>query len=188
MAAGFSVVVRGSHWPTMQALQECLDRHRWPVKLGDSTHPRWSEPLDTVPYTLGIPVVFKGEPIELEAEIAILDYTNMSDINRQLSVFGATHVVPENGDRVLTVWLRVNIKEHQAAFYVMAALIKDFDGYGLGEGGGHGTSGYADSLLAEANRLEVEGPRQPTPQEMKEATRNIVDFFRKTAEQSRKRN
>ena len=62
-----------------------------------------------------MPVLFKGEPIELEAEIAILDCTNMPDINRQLSTFGATHVLLEDGDRVLTVWLRVNIKEHQAA-------------------------------------------------------------------------
>jgi hypothetical protein len=178
MPAGYSVAVRGSRWPTMQALQECLDRHGWPVKLGDSTHPQWSEPLETVRYTLGIPVVFKGKPIELEADIAILDCTNMPEINRQLSVVGATHVLLEDGDRVLTVWLRVNIKEHQAAFYVMAALIKHFDGYGFGDSG-HGTYSFADSLLAEAKRLEEEGPRQATPQEVEEAMRMIRAFAKR---------
>ena len=68
----------------------------------------------------------------------------------------------------------------------MAALIEHFDGYGFGDGDGHGTSSYADSLLAEAKRLEVEGPRQTTPEENKEATRMIVDAFRELARRSRK--
>jgi hypothetical protein len=95
----------------MHALQECLDRHGWPVKLGDNAHPQWSEPLETVRYTLGIPVVLKGEPIELEAQIDVLDYTNTFEMNRLRSVFGAADVLPEDGDRLLTLWVGTNIKE-----------------------------------------------------------------------------
>jgi hypothetical protein len=181
MPAGYSVIVRGSHWPTTQALQDCLDRHDWPVRLGDSTHPQWSEPVETDRYTLGIPVVFKDAPIELEADIAILDYTNMPEIKGLLSRFGATHVPLEDGDRVLTLWVGSNIKEKQAAFYVMAALTKHFEGYGLGDGGDHGTTSYADSLLAEAKRLEAEGPRRISPQEQEEIKRLVMDGFRAMA-------
>jgi hypothetical protein len=68
----------------------------------------------------------------------------------------------------------------------MAALIKHFDGYGFGEGGGHGILAYADSLLAEAKRLEVEGPRQATPQEQEEIRRRFVDAVTEWAKRAKR--
>ena len=54
----------------------------------------------------------------------------------------------------------------------MAALIKCFDGYGFGDGS-HGTSDYVDSLIAEAARLDSEGP---APIHVDDLKRALDDF------------
>ena len=46
----------------------------------------------------------------------------------------------------------------------MAALIKCFDGYGF-HGGSHGTSSYADALIADAAKLEAEELAPPKTEE-----------------------
>jgi hypothetical protein len=174
----YDVALHSSHWPTFQALQECIDRHRWPIKLGGEGSPQWTKPLGKERYKLGIPMVFKGEPIELKASFYTVGSNQSLDVNGVLARIGATHVHFEEGDRVLRLTFRVNIKEYQAGFYVMAALIKCFGGYAF-QGGSHGTSGYADSLIAEAARLESEGPTPINVDHIKRAADAFVYLARK---------
>lgn len=176
----YAVALHSANWPTMQALQVCIDRHGWPVKFGGEGHPRWTKPLTKTPGTLGIPVVLRGEPTELEASFVTLGSAQPVpyDVNERLASIGATHVRFEQGDRVLTLTFGANPKEYQAGFYVMAALIKCFGGYGF-HGRSHGTSSYADSLIAEAASLETEGPRQIPIEDTKRAMQGIREFMRK---------
>jgi hypothetical protein len=75
MGVNYNVALHSANWPTMQALQQCIDRRGWPVRLGSAEDPRWTLPLDQVPRTLGLPIMLKGEPIELEASIVTLSPT-----------------------------------------------------------------------------------------------------------------
>ena len=168
MGADYYVALRNASWPTMQALQECIDRRGWPVKLGGIDNPRWLEFFDkATPNAAGFPVEFKGRPIELEANFVTLsptkgfacefslsnsqtnegeasahqhqDTLKPADINAILSKIGATGVHFDYGDRVITITFRSDTKKWQAGFYVMAALISCFDGYGFElQGGAHG--------------------------------------------------
>jgi len=189
----YYVALHGANWPTMQALQQCIDRHSWPVRVGAEGHPQWTRPLAETPNTLGMPVVFKGEPMQLEASLVTLGpgkpfaysldvsqgqpdndvfgykATKLPqltfkplDINEQLASIGATDVRFGNGDRVLTLTFRSSKREYQAGFYVMAALIKCFEGYGF-SADGHGKSTYADLLTAEAAMLAAEGTDADRP-------------------------
>jgi len=176
----YDVALQSSNWPTFQALQECIDRHRWPVKLGGEGNQQWTKPLEKVPYTLGIPVVFKGEPIELEASFVTLRGDQSVDINKKLSTIGAAHLNFKEGDRILTLTFRVNRSEYQAGFYVMAALIKCFNGYGF-HGNIHGASDYADTLISEAVALdsEREAPIQIDDVRVRRMLDEFLDLSRK---------
>jgi hypothetical protein len=78
------------------------------------------------------------------------------DINETFARIGASGVHFEYGDKVLSLSFRSNIKEWQAGFYIMAALVKCFHGYGFElQGGDHGGSEYADALLREASELKA---------------------------------
>jgi hypothetical protein len=185
MGVDYNVALLSGHWPTMQLLQQCIDQRGWPVRLGKETDPKWSKPLDATPGTLGLPVELKGEPIELEASFVTLsptqsfaysfdrppdierngtkvfklhpeDVLKPVDINQRLTELGAADVRFNDGDRVLTLTFRSDKKEWQAGFYVMAALIKCFDGYGFEmQHGQHGRSDYADWLLKGAAHMEA---------------------------------
>jgi hypothetical protein len=174
---GYTVAVRSSHWPTMQALQACIDHHGWPVKLGDESHPDWTEPLETVLSTLGIPVIFKGEPIELEAELLILEPDQTVAFNQRLASFNAPPARFESGDRILGVIFRANLKEYQAGFYLLSALIKCFGGYGLYGHYMHGTPIDADLLLAEAVAAAERESRPPEPITQEQMQRFAREFM-----------
>jgi hypothetical protein len=75
MGIDYDVALHAANWPTMAALQQCIDQRGWPVRLGRKDDPRWTEPLAQVPNTLGLPTEFKGEPVELEASIVTLSPT-----------------------------------------------------------------------------------------------------------------
>jgi hypothetical protein len=75
MGVNYFVALHNENWPTMQALQECIGRRAWPVIVGKADHPRWTLPLERTPGTLGFPVLFKGEPIDLEASFVVLSPT-----------------------------------------------------------------------------------------------------------------
>jgi hypothetical protein len=186
MGVNYYVALHSANWPTMQALQQCIDRRGWPIKLGSANDSRWTKPLDETPNTLGLPVVFRGERIELEASFVTLSPTQSfsysletpatteigggkasvyepnsvfdfkpNDINETLSGIGAANVRFGFGDRVLTLTFRINKDERQAGYYIMAALIKCFDGYGFElQDRRHGMSTYADSLIRAAGELE----------------------------------
>jgi hypothetical protein len=180
MGVDFSVAVQAANWPTVQSLQQCIDDRGWPVRLRTKEQPYWTKPLQTVPMTVGIPVVFNGEPIDLEASIVTLSKTESfgytfdrspdlqsgtmkqyrlqpdetlkpSDISETLSKLGASVVKFTYGDRVLTLSFRSKVKPWKAGFYAMAALIKCSGGYGFElQEGKHGGSDSADELAKAA--------------------------------------
>lgn len=185
MSADFYVAVHAADWPTMQALQKCIEERGWPVKIGAHDDPNWTQPFEAVPMTAGLPVTFNGEPLDLEASFVTLSPTQSYaytfdrppdrseggkstyvvrpdelwkpvDINETLTEIGAAGVRFEHGDHVLTLSFRSEAKNWQAGFYVMAGLIKCFGGYGFDAGGAHGTSDYADTLLKEAEAMASE--------------------------------
>jgi len=77
------------------------------------------------------------------------------DINIVLSDLGAEHQSFSDGDRVLTLTFRVSQKERLAGYFIIAALIMCFDGYGfeLNERT-HGKSNFARSLISEAAEIQ----------------------------------
>jgi len=76
------------------------------------------------------------------------------DLNERLATLGAD-VRFSYGDRVLTLTFRMNKKEWQAGFYVLAGMIKCFGGYGFDfYDRRSGTSSYADSLIGKATKIE----------------------------------
>ncbi len=188
MSVDYHVALHSADWPTMQQVQQCIDRHGWPVKIGGPDDPRWTKPFDGVPKTLGLPIVFKGEAIELEASFVTLSPTEPYgwtfdldrkpdletgagrafvfrphsemkfkplDINEALARLGVADVRFSDGDRVLNFTFRMNKKEWQAGFYIMAGMIKCFSGYGFDfYNRRSGTSSYADSLIEEATKIE----------------------------------
>lgn len=179
---GYTVAVRHANWPTMQELQACIDSHGWPVRLGRKDHPEWTEALAAAPQTLGIPAVFKGEPIELEAVFITLETDKTLAFNERLASTGACVAPFEAGDRILTLVFRVNLKEYQAGFYVLAALMKGFDGYGLYGHYLHGTPIDAETLLAEAADAAEREARPPPPitnDEILRFSREVLEALRK---------
>src|SRR5262245_13805757 len=182
MGIGYSVVVRSSDWPNMHALQECIDRHGWPVKLGDESHPGWTEPIDMVPQTLGIPVNFRAEPFELEAQVSTLEPDQIIAFNERLANIDPTYVRFDEGDRVLTLYFIANLKERQAGLYVMTALVECFGGYGLFGDHMHGIPINADSLLADAAEAADRESKPPPPitqDELRRFARELLEGFRK---------
>lgn len=163
MGADFSVAVNAANWPTMQSLQTCIEQRGWPVVVAKEGHPNWTKPLEGTPRTLGLPVTFKGTPMELEASFVTLSPTQSFaysfdgqlgeeprpvDINEKLREIGASGVRFENGDRVVTLTFRSSVQEWKAGFYVLAAVIQCAGGYGFEfQTGRHGTSDFADDLL-----------------------------------------
>ena len=161
MGVDYDVAVHAPDWPTMQALQQCLDDRHWPVTIGSKREAAWSSPLETGPSRSGLwPVTFEDAPVELEASAVTLsptvsfgytldrppdarasgmqvfklhpqDVFKPVDINETLIRIGAKDATFGYGDRVLTLTFRSNIREWRAGFFIMAGLILCFHGYGF---------------------------------------------------------
>lgn len=176
MGVNYYVGVRKANWPTALAFQRCLDDRGWAVKLDRLDDVQWQLPLDEVAGTLGLPILLDGEPIELEASIAKFsaDQTAGYQLAKQaplqpdaayhkiefsfepVSIDSVLKTIGSNekfyeGDRFVIMTFRTSIKERRAGLYVLAALIKCFDGFGFDfESGLQGRDNYADHLIADA--------------------------------------
>jgi hypothetical protein len=118
-------------------------------------------PTESYSYTLDAPSPSELKPeLELEGGVKAFRLQELKfrpvDINETLNSIGATDVRFGYGDRVLTLTFRSSQREWQAGFYLMAALIKCFNGYGFEPHNGRGgKSEYADTLLGNAAKLEL---------------------------------
>lgn len=116
-------------------------------------------PTETSTFDLGIEILGHKQAVIVQGgEFRPLD------VNDVLARLGARDVRFEYGDRVLEITFRSSKKERQAGYYIMAALIKCFDGYAFQRHGDrHGRSDFADVLIKEA--IELHGredePTQP---------------------------
>jgi hypothetical protein len=149
MSFDYFIAIHRAKWPTGKAVQTALENLGYPLSLASAP----SEPLSIVKGTLGLPVVFEGRPVELEAEIE-----QATDIDDHKSLWGyiAAHAAPKfsiaNGDYFLTLTFRSDANGIRAGLYLAAALIRAFDGYGFeNQFETHGRAEFADQLLAEAS-------------------------------------
>src|SRR5262249_41250829 len=186
MSVDYFVALHAANWPTMQAVQQCIDQRGWPVRLGTKDDPRWPfdkiqgslrvsrfgylthpagvpveaslvtlSPTESFGYSFDRPPDFRTKETEVY-NVRPEDKLKPRDINETLARIGASGVRFEYGDKVFSLSFYSNRKEWQAGFYIMAALIKCFQGYGFElQGGEHGTSDYADELLREVPELKA---------------------------------
>jgi hypothetical protein len=186
MSVDYFVAVHQANWPTAAAVQTCLAKRDYPVRLEQAP----AEPFSPSPGALA--VRFRGRPIELEASAVQLsptvsygysftrppdvshkdgemqlfqmrpdDVFQPADITADLARLGAKGVSFGYGDRVLSVSFRGSSDEIRAGFYLMAAMIYCFDGYGFEfQGDTHGAHAYADDLVADAADDAVWARRQ----------------------------
>ena len=180
MSFEYFVAVHQQNWPTAAALQSMAER-KYPVVLGQaptqalvaiphagSLPVRFENreieleaslvqlsPTKFYAYTIDQPPDARITTPELGTfEITQLhpdDVWKGSDINADLAEIGAKGVHFGNGDYVLTLSFHSAHDEVRAGFYVMAALIKCFGGYGFElQTSTHGTKAFADDLVATA--------------------------------------
>src|SRR6516164_3551804 len=91
----YFVAVHNDKWPTAKAVQTALERLGYPVSLASAP----DETFSITKGTLGIPVIFEGHPIDLEADIE-----QATDANDPESLWGyiakcaAPNFAISNGD------------------------------------------------------------------------------------------
>ncbi len=181
MSFDYNVAVHQANWPTAAALQSCMSELRYPVMLtqtpgaplmtvGDALRlpVRFQErqvelensvvqlsPTESFGYALDRPPDALVKTPELGAvelhQLRPDDVYTPHDINEDLARIGAKGVSFGYGDYVLVLSFRSSRDEIRAAFYIMAALIKGFGGYGFElQTGAHGAGAFADGLVADA--------------------------------------
>jgi hypothetical protein len=145
----YFVAVHNDKWPTAKAVQTALERLGYPVSLASAP----GETFSIAKGTLGIPVIFEGHPVDLEADIE-----QATDANDPESLWGyiarcaAPNFAISNGDYFLTLTFRSDPNQVRAGLYLAAAMILAFDGYGFeNQFETHGRGEFADQLAAEAS-------------------------------------
>ncbi|ALH81602.1 hypothetical protein [Sphingopyxis macrogoltabida] len=162
MSFDYFIAVQRNSWPTGEAVQTALGKLGYPLRLVDAP----STPFAVENFRDGLPVIFEGRKVILEA-----DTEEAQDADDSESLFGyiAECAAPNfsivNGDRFLTLTFRADADQIRAGLYLAAAMIKSFGGYGFeNQFETHGSLGFADQLLAEASdapAFEREEPRPP---------------------------
>jgi len=107
------------------------------------------DPIRDVPDTLGMAVELDDQPVALEVVTAAFDDPDISDdeTNETLAMIGAD-IRARAGDHLFAVALRSSPREWVAASYIMATLVREFDGYGYEmQSESHGRAAWADDLV-----------------------------------------
>jgi len=179
MSVDYYVAVHQRDWPTAAAIQACLRTRGYPIALRDAPAAPFADPggsldLETrfrsgpvqleasvtrlspsrsYAYSLDRPPDARIQTPSGEMEITQMrpdDTFTPADINADLRGLGA-HVSFGDGDYVLTLSFHSASEETRAGFYLMAAMIYCFNGYGFEfQGPSHGGRSYADGLAADA--------------------------------------
>jgi hypothetical protein len=181
MSFDYNVAVHQANWPTAAALQSCMTELRYPVVLGNSPDaPQMTvrEALDLPVRFKERQVELENSIVQLSPTVsfgysldrppdAVVKTPELGtfelhqlrpdevyrphDINEDLARIGAKGVSFGNGDYVLVLSFRSSRDEIRAGFYIMAALIKCFGGYGFElQTGAHGAGDFADGMVADA--------------------------------------
>lgn len=155
MSFDYFVAVHNDNWPTAEAVQTAIERLGYPVSLASAP----DEAFSTAEDSLGLPVIFEGHPIVLEADIE-----RATDANDPGSLWGyiagcaAPNFAISNGDYFLTLTFRSDADEIRAGLYLIAAMILAFDGYGFeNQFETHGRAEFAQKLVAEASDASAFG-------------------------------
>jgi len=145
----YFVAVHHGKWPTAKAVQAALERLGYPVSLASAP----DEAFSVVKGTFGIPVIFEGHPVELEADVEqATDADDPESLWGYIAMCAAPNFAISNGDYFLTLTFRSDADQIRAGLYLAAAMILAFDGYGFeNQFETHGGSKFAHQLLAEAS-------------------------------------
>ena len=148
MSFDYFVAVHRDAWPTADGVQRSLESLGYPLRLVEAS----AEPFEVKDFREGLPVVFEGRPIVLEADIE-----EATDVDNPESLFGyiaqcaVSNFKISNGDRFLTLTFRSDADQIRAGLYLAAALILSYGGYGFeNQAETHGGESFARQLLAEA--------------------------------------
>ena len=149
MSFDYFVAVHNDKWPTAKAVQAALERLGYPVSLASAP----DEAFSVVKGTFGIPVIFEGHPVELEADVEqATDADDPESLWGYIAMCAAPNFVISNGDYFLTLTFRSDADQIRAGLYLAAAMILAFDGYGFeNQFETHGRGEFADQLIAEAS-------------------------------------
>jgi len=153
MSFDYFVAVHRQDWPTAEHVQQNLESLGYPLRLAEAP----ALPFTVADFLEGLPVVFEGRPVVLEAEIDVA-----TDADDPESLFGyiaecaASNFKISNGDYFLTLTFRSDADQIRAGLYLAAAMILSFDGYGFeNQAETHGGLDFAEQLLAEAADAEA---------------------------------
>ena len=178
MSVDYYVAVHQANWPTAAALQACLAERNYPVALEQAPPSPWTVAIGSLqvrfhrqPVEIEASVVrlsptqsygyWFARPPDANAqtprgaaqafELRKDEILEGRDINADLADIGAMSVRFGNGDYVLSLSFHGVSDEVRAGFYVMAAMIQCFGGYGFEfQGPSHGTRSYAEGLVSDA--------------------------------------
>jgi len=149
MSFDYFVAVKEDKWPTAAPVQAALKQLGYPVSLASAP----SEALSMTDGLYGLPVIFEGRPVVLEAEIEqAADVDNTESLWGYIAKCAAPNFAILNGDYFLTLTFRSDADQIRAGLYLAAAMIVAFDGYGFeNQFETHGGKTFADQLVAEAS-------------------------------------
>lgn len=165
MSIDYFVIVPKGRWPSYRALNDALERRGYPVRIEKEARALSGEAVAEYPQSLGLKLLLEGQPVELEAGIDRTDANPglIAEVNDELAAFGSPHRA-QPGDVLLHVVLRSSHEEWLAACYLMAALIRECDGYAYeNDEGSFGGEDFAAQLERGARCGFDYSDDQPTP-------------------------
>src|SRR5262249_3984571 len=144
----YFVAVHKDKWPTAKAVQTALEGLGYPVSLASAPDKAFS-----LAEAFGLPVIFEGHPVALEADIdQATDANDPESLWVYIAECAARNFAISNGDYFLTLTFRSDANQIRAGLYLAAAMILAFDGYGFeNQFETHGRGEFAAQLVAEAS-------------------------------------
>jgi hypothetical protein len=145
----YFVAVHGDKWPTAKSVQTALERLAYPISLALTPN----EAFSIEKAALGIPVIFEGRSVLLEADIdQATDANDPESLRGYIAKSAAPDFAISNGDYFLTLTFRSDADQIRAGLYLAAAMILAFEGYGFeNQFETHGRGEFANQLVAEAS-------------------------------------
>lgn len=151
MSVGYTVLVPSEKWPTAGDFQRTIASRGYPIQLTGLDTADYEKPLAPTKNVGGLDVQIEDQRVNLHAAMRAVSGKHFVDdeTNDILEELGAEFRV-RDGDYQFGVGLGSDENEWRAAFFVMAALIKDFGGYGYEmQSETHGADEWADRLLTD---------------------------------------
>ena len=145
----YFVAVHNDKWPKAKEVQGALEGLGYPVSLASAP----DEAFSIAKGVVSLPVIFEGQPVNLEVEIdQVTDANDPESLWGYIAKCAAPNFTISNGDNFLTLTFRSDANQIRAGLYLAAAMILAFDGYGFeNQFETHGRGDFANQLAVEAS-------------------------------------